>query len=188
MIFKLDLGAGGVAAATAVAQSVAVLPLLWILQSRLKLSIRGHWQELSDSMKTYVKAGSFIMIQTVARIAAFSYCSRQSALLGSIAASAYSVTFQIGFLITLVCESITVAVQTLLSRELADESLSLSLRGRIATHLVRISILSGVSLTTSIAAIVYAKRFRIVQVFSTSPEVQQAALAALPAFLVTQRK
>ena len=188
MMFKLDLGAGGVAAATAVAQTVAVVPLLWILKRRLNFNIRGRWHDLSDSMIQHIKAGLFIMIQTMARIAAFTYCSRQSALLGSVAAAAYSVTFQIGFLITLVCESITVAVQALLSRELADESFSLSLRGRIVTHLVRTSILSGVGLTSTLAAIVYANRLRIVQIFSMNAQVQQAALAALPAFLATQRK
>lgn len=184
----MELGAGGAAAATAIAQTVALIPLLGVLQNRVKLSIKGHWQELSDSMKQYVSAGSFIMIQTVARIAAFSYCSRQSALLGSIAASAYSVTFQIGFFITLACESITVAVQTLLSRELADESQTLALRRQIATHLVRTSILSGMTITAALGSIVYLKRFSIVKVFSTSPEVQQATLAAFPSFLITQRK
>jgi len=189
MIFKpLEMGASGAAAATAIAQTVALVPLLWILQKRVTLNIKGHWQELSDSMKQYISAGSFIMVQTAARIAAFSYCSRQSALLGSVAASAYSVTFQIGFFITLACESITVAVQTLLSRELADESLSLSLRRQIAAHLVFTAILSGVTLTAVIAAIVYARRFSIIQVFSKNREVQQATLAAVPAFLVTQGK
>lgn len=189
MIFKpLNLGAGGAAMATAIAQTVALVPLLWILQKRVKLSIQGHWKALSDSMKQYVSAGSFIMIQTVARIAAFSYCSRQSALLGSVAASAYSVTFQIGFFITLVCESVTVAVQTLLSRELADESQSLELRRRIASHLVRYAVSSGIGLAATLAVMVYTRRVSIIQVFAKSAEVQEATLAAMPAFLVTQRE
>lgn len=189
LIFKpMKLGAGGAALATAIAQSVALLPLLWILQRRVNLNIRGRWQDLSESLKQYVSAGSLVMIQTVARVAAFSYCSRQSALLGSVAASAYSVTFQIGFFITLACESIAVAVQTLLSRELADESQSVALRRRIASHLVRTAILSGIGLTGVISAIVYTRRLSIIRVFSKNVEVQQAALAALPSFLITQRK
>jgi Na+-driven multidrug efflux pump len=189
MIFKpLNLGAGGAAAATAIAQTVALLPLLFILQNRIQLTIQGHWRDLSDSMKKYISAGSFILIQTVARIAAFSYCSRRSAVLGSVAASAYSVTFQLGFFITLVCESITVAVQALLSRELADESQSLELRKRIGGHIIRTGILSGVGITAILTTILYTRRYSVIQVFSKNREVQEAVLAALPAFLFTQRK
>jgi putative MATE family efflux protein len=187
MIFKpLNLGAGGAAAATAIAQTVALLPLLFILQNRIQLIIQGHWRDLSDSMKKYISAGSFILIQTVARIAAFSYCSRRSAVLGSVAASAYSVTFQLGFFITLVCESITVAVQALLSRELADESQSLELRKRIGGHIIRTGILSGVGITAILTTILYTRRYSVIQVFSKNREVQEAVLAALPAFLFTQ--
>ena len=212
-IFTLGLGAGGVAAATAVSQYAALVPLLWILQGRVRLKFRGHWRDLFESMRQYGEAGFYLMIRTLARIAAFTYCSRQSvrpancarlyefpvrciahhslttqAMLGSVAASAYSITFQIGFFITLVYESISVAVQTLLSRELADLSHSPSMRRKIAAHLIRTSLLSGMGMALLLTSVVYTGRFRIAQVFSTSTEVQEATLVALPAFLTTQCK
>jgi Na+-driven multidrug efflux pump len=100
----LSLGAGGAAAATAIAQTSALGPLLYILQKRVKLSIRGHWQDFSDSLEK--KYWCWIIHHDTN---SGENC-RQSALLGSVVARAYSVTFQIVFFIKLVCESITVAV------------------------------------------------------------------------------
>lgn len=79
-------------------------------------------------------------------------------------------------------------MQAILSRELADESQSLELRKRIGGHIIRLAIISGVGITSILAIIVYTRRFDIIQVFSKNQEVQEAVLAALPAFLGTQRK
>jgi len=42
-----------------------------------------------------------------------------AALLGSVAAAAYNLTFQLRFATTQICEAVAVAVQTLLAREMA---------------------------------------------------------------------
>jgi Na+-driven multidrug efflux pump len=45
-------------------------------------------------------------------------CAREAALLGTVAAAAYSITFQIGTATTQICEAFAVAAQSLLAREL----------------------------------------------------------------------
>jgi len=76
-------------------------------------------QQLKQSLKQYVSAGGLVLLRTVAKVLAYSITARQAALLGSVAAAAYNLTFQLGFATTQICEAVAVAVQTLLAREMA---------------------------------------------------------------------
>jgi Na+-driven multidrug efflux pump len=84
------------------------------------IDVLGQLSELGDTLKEYLRAGSLVLIRTVAKVLAYSVCARQAALLGSIAAAAYNLTFQLGFATTQICESVAVAVQTLLAREISS--------------------------------------------------------------------
>jgi hypothetical protein len=59
-------------------------------------------------------------------------------LLGSVAAAAYNLTFQLGFATTQICESVAVAVQTLLAREISggtgESSRDKTLRAQRVRH------------------------------------------------------
>jgi Na+-driven multidrug efflux pump len=119
-IFNCGFGASGAAAGTAIAQYAALIPLLYSLNRRVDIDVLGQLSELGDTLKEYLRAGSLVLIRTVAKVLAYSVCARQAALLGSIAAAAYNLTFQLGFATTQICESVAVAVQTLLAREISS--------------------------------------------------------------------
>jgi Na+-driven multidrug efflux pump len=76
-IFRWKLGVSGAALTTAVSQTIALVPLLWILNRRVSLRFRGP-SELLKPLRQYIKASFYLLGRSVARIAAFSYCSRQS--------------------------------------------------------------------------------------------------------------
>lgn len=118
-IFNCGFGASGAAAGTAIAQYAALIPLLFSLNRRVGIDILGQLRELGSTLNEYLKAGSYVLLRTIAKVLAYSVCARQAALLGSVAAAAYNLTFQLGFATTQICESVAVAVQTLLAREIS---------------------------------------------------------------------
>ena len=114
-IFTLKFGASGAAAGTAIAQYIALVPLMMALNRKVNIDILGQIKDLGSSLKSYLKAGSLILFRTFGKVLAYSVCARQAALLGSVAAAAYNLTFQLGFATTQLCEAVAVAVQTLLA-------------------------------------------------------------------------
>ena len=114
-IFTFKFGASGAAAGTALAQYIALVPLIAALNRKVNIDVIGQLRELGSSLKAYVKAGSLVLFRTLGKVLAYSVCARQAALLGSVAAAAYNLTFQLGFATTQICEAVAVAVQTLLA-------------------------------------------------------------------------
>ena len=114
-IFTFHFGASGAAAGTALAQYIALVPLMAALNRKVKIDIIGQVKELGASLKAYLQAGSYVLFRTLGKVLAYSVCARQAALLGSVAAAAYNLTFQLGFATTQICEAVAVAVQTLLA-------------------------------------------------------------------------
>lgn len=114
-IFTLNFGASGAAAGTALAQYTALLPLLMALNRKVKIDILGQIKELGNSLKAYLEAGGYVLFRTFGKVLAYGVCARQAALLGSVSAAAYNLTFQLGFATTQICEAVAVAVQTLMA-------------------------------------------------------------------------
>ena len=114
-IFFFQFGASGAAAGTALAQYIALFPLLFALNDKVPIKIWGRFKQLGSSLKAYLEAGGFVFFRTLGKVLAYSVCARQAALLGSVAAAAYNLTFQLGFATTQICEAVAVAVQTLLA-------------------------------------------------------------------------
>lgn len=114
-IFTFKFGASGAAAGTAIAQYVALVPLMLALNRKVKIDVLGQIKELGNSLKAYLEAGSYVLFRTMGKVLAYSVCARQAALLGSVGAAAYNLTFQLGFATTQICEAVAVAVQTLLA-------------------------------------------------------------------------
>lgn len=100
----MRLGINGSALAGLIAQTLSLVPLLVMLNARVKIILRFSRDILStfkDFISQYSRAAFLLLGRSVARIAAFSYCSRRSALLGPVSASSYFLLYQIGFWVTM---------------------------------------------------------------------------------------
>lgn len=107
------------------------------------------------------------------------------AMLGPVAASSYSILYQLGFWVTMSCESVSIATQSLLARHSTDDSIY----GRsMSTFIIRRSFLVGISLSISLSLLILLFRYPLISAFAKSQEIQSATIETLPVFLVTQRK
>jgi len=190
-IFTLKFGASGAAAGTALAQYTALIPLLWSLHRRVGVDIIGQFKQLGGTLKEYASASAYVFLRTVAKVLSYSVCARQAALLGSVAAAAYNLTFQLGFAVTQICESVAVAVQTLLAREIAkgkDETDGKKkvMAARRARHLINGSIKVGGLVAGTLSLLTYFQRESVLRGLTTDAQVREASRQIFPAVLVTQ--
>lgn len=125
---------------------------------------------------------------------AYSVCARQAALLGAVAAAAYNLTFQLGFATTQICESVAVAVQTLLAREMAgaggdereEDAAQATLRARRVRHLINGSVLVGGAVAGALSLLTFCQRESVLRGLTTDAGVREASRAIFPAVLATQ--
>lgn len=186
-IFSLNFGASGAAAGTALAQYAALIPLLLALNKKVKIDVVGQLKELGSSLKTYLGAGGLVLFRTLAKVLAYSVCARQAALLGSVAAAAYNLTFQLGFATTQICEAVAVAVQTLLAREISDtKSHSKTIKRQGLRHLINGSIIVGSGVATTLSLSTYFQRDAVLKGLTSNALVRETAASIFPAVLVTQ--
>jgi Na+-driven multidrug efflux pump len=200
-IFTLKFGASGAAAGTALAQYIALIPLLYALNRKCRIDIVGRISELNQTLKEYVKAGSLVFLRTVGKVLAYSVCARQAALLGAIAAATYNITFQLGFATTQICESIAVAVQTLLARELSSipdtatvsttttaSQRQVNQRAYGVKHLIRHSIVTGGAIAFFLSSVTYLQQDKVLNGLTSSTAIRACAKGIFPAVLLTQGK
>ncbi|CAB9512790.1 Protein DETOXIFICATION [Seminavis robusta] len=186
-IFTFHFGASGAAAGTAIAQYVALVPLMLALNRKVKIDIIGQLSKLGDSLKSYLSAGSLVLVRTLGKVFAYSVCAREAALLGPVAAAAYNLTFQLGFATTQICESVAVAVQTLLARELADTTTyPQPVRRQLIRHLINTSILIGGGVAGLLSLTTFFQRDSILRGLTSNAAIRDASAAIFPVVLVTQ--
>ena len=200
-IFTLKFGASGAAAGTAIAQYVALMPLLYSLHRRVGIDVLGTWREMGGTLREYLKAGSYVFLRTVGKVLAYSVCARQAALLGPVIAAAYNLTFQLGFATTQICESVAVAVQTLLAREMAgsydeeddrgstgkmDVTGAAVVRAKRVRHLINGSILVGGVVAGALSVLTYFQQDGVLRGLTTNVGIREACSAVFPVVLLTQ--
>lgn len=188
-IFTFHWGASGAAAGTALAQYMALIPLLRALNKKVPIRILGQLKNLSSSLQEYLRAGALVLVRTFGKVLAYSVCARNAAVLGSVSAAAYNLTFQLGFATTQICEAVAVAVQTLLARELAavDDTKDKKIRrANRVRHLIRLSIALGGGVATVLSGITFWRKKWTIAALTTNPAVQGVAQIIFPAVLVTQ--
>lgn len=190
-IFTLKFGASGAAAGTALAQYAALIPLMYSLHRKVGIDILGQWRLLGDTLKEYVSAGSYVLIRTVGKVLAYSVCARYAAVLGSVAAAAYNLTFQLGFATTQICESVAVAVQTLLAREIAggvvkESDTKKNLRARRVRHLINGSILVGGLVAGGLSTLTWFQKESVLKGLTTDASIREASRVIFPAVMVCQ--
>ena len=118
------------------------------------------------------------------------------------AAAAYNLTFQLGFATTQICESVAVAVQTLLAREVAGgrgkgNTSEGGKNGSVATaadgiralrvrHLINGSIFVGGLVAGSLSLLTFFQREGVLRGLTTDVGVREASALIFPAVLITQ--
>lgn len=186
-IFTFGWGASGAAAGTAIAQYTALIPLLFALHKRVNIDVIGQLGDLKQSLGQYLRAGSLVLFRTLGKVLCYSVVARQAALLGSVAAAAYNLTFQLGFATTQICEAVAVAVQTLLARELADkQSHSPYVRSALVRHLINTSIFMGGGVAALLSATTWFNRSSIIAGLTTDTAVQTVTASIFPVVLLCQ--
>ena len=206
----MNLGCAGAAAGTAFAQYTALVGILWELNkvTDLKWNLRTLW----PSLVSYVSAASLVLARTFGKVIAYAVCSRRVALLGPIAAATHNLMFNLGVAMTQVCESVAVATQTLLARELSvpvedvgdgpavgveagewDKSAVAKRRARglwekkfTAWHIINRGVVAGGAVALTLSALSLLFRQRVVQGLTTSEPVQALCLRIMPLVLLTQ--
>ena len=105
------------------------------------------------------------------------------------ASAAHNLCFQLGVATTQLCESIAIATQTLLARELsirpAEEEEESRVRGA-ARHVVSRGLLLGAIVSTSVSTVTLVNRRQVVAGLTIIPEVRAAAYAVMPLVLTCQ--
>jgi Na+-driven multidrug efflux pump len=77
-IFTFHFGASGAAAGTAIAQYIALVPLLLALNKQVPIDILGQMSKLGDALKSYLSAGSYVLVRTLGKVFAYSVCAREA--------------------------------------------------------------------------------------------------------------
>jgi len=186
-IFTFGYGASGAALGTMLAQYIALVPLMMALNKKVKIDMFGQLSELKKTLIAYIEAGSYVLFRSMGKVLAYSVCAREAALLGPMAAAAYNLTFQLGFATTQICESVAVAVQTLLAREIADDkSRPAYVRRKAVRHLVNGSIFVGSSVAAILSLVTYFNRNSVMAGLTSNTAIRDASLAIFPAVLATQ--
>lgn len=185
LIFTCGMGCAGAGAAIAVSNWCAVVPLLYVLNKAVPLNLFGHSKSFfTEALQSYFQTGSLMFLRTGAKISTYSMASAAAARLGTVAMAAYSLTFNLGFATSQLCEAIAIASQALIGRYFPFKKDPQRLSA--ARHIIRRSVGLGLLVSSVLSALTYLNQHRILSAFTRSPEVHAAAVAVMPIVLVTQ--
>ena len=184
LIFGCGMGCAGAGAATAVSQWAAALPLLYLLNKSIPFNLFGREKGFfRQAIQAYATAGGLIMLRTVAKISAYTVTSAAAARLGTIPMAAYSLTFNLGFATSQLCESISIAAQALIARDMPLDTP----RKRAATaHVIMRGLQLGVLVSAVLAVATIYNQNGVLKGMTASAEVRAAAAAVMPVVLLTQ--
>ena len=184
LIFKCGMGCAGAGAATSISQWVAAAPLLYMLYKKTGFSLTGQKEGFfRESIRSYVKAGSLIMLRTISKIAAYTVTSSAAARLGTVPMAAYSLTFNLGFATSQLCEAVSIAAQALLARDIPYNT---PRRRASASHVIRRALQGGLLVSSVLGVVTMWQQDHILASMTRSPEVRTAAAAVMPMVLFTQ--
>jgi putative MATE family efflux protein len=115
-IFGFGWGIAGSAWGTVIAQVGAAIAFLWTMRSVLA----GHLQLIRERMRTLIVVGGDLFIRTGLMLLCFNGINALLARHGATALAANQVLFQLMIFLALVMDSIAIAGQTLIGRELGS--------------------------------------------------------------------
>lgn len=184
LIFNCGMGCAGAGAATAVSQWVTAIPLLYLLNKSIPFRWEGREKGfLKDAIVSYFRAGGLIFLRTVAKISAYTVTAAAAARLGTIPMAAYSLTFNLGFVTSQLCEAFSIAAQALIAR---DMPLDTPIKKFSAAHIIRRALCLGLFVSGSLAIATHCNLDNVLMKMSSSSDVRSAAAAIMPIVLLTQ--
>ena len=185
LIFSCGMGCAGAGAATAISQWVTAIPLIYLLEKSIPFSqIRKKGGNVFKSaFQQYIKAGGLIMIRTIAKIAAYTVSASAAARLGTVPMAAYSLTFNLGFATSQLCEAVSIAAQALLARDMPLDSRQ---KKASAAHVIKRALQAGILVSSLLSLVTFYNQDNVLSQMTKSPEVRAAAAAVMPVVLFTQ--
>ena len=184
LMFTCKMGLSGAGLAFAFSQWLTVIPLLFLLNKSIPFRLVGLEKGFFKfAMASYLRAGSLILLRTIAKISTYTIASSSAASLGTIAMAAYSLTFSLGFTAAQLLESLAIAAQALLARDMPLDS---ERRRVSARHVIWRSLQSGLLVSLGLTAFTVINLPSIMQQMTKSPDVRVAALQVIPIVLLTQ--
>lgn len=122
LIFVLDWGVAGAAAATAIAQWLGALVFLWLLLGRRReaLGVRLQWPRLR-SLVPFLKVGRDLLLRTGSLVGTMTLATAVAARVGVTAVAAHQVAHQLWLFLALVVDALAVAAQALVSKHLGAD-------------------------------------------------------------------
>jgi MATE family multidrug resistance protein len=122
LIFVLDWGLAGAAAATAVAQWIGALVFLGLLlgSRREALGVVLEWPSLR-SLVPFLKVGRDLLLRTGALVGTMTLATAVAARVGVTAVAAHQVAHQLWLFLALVVDALAVAAQALISKHLGAD-------------------------------------------------------------------
>lgn len=186
LIFSLNMGCAGAGAATAISQWISVLPQIYLLNKSIPFftkSNKSGFEVLSNAASSYFKAGSLVLIRTISKIAAYTVTASAAARLGTVPMAAYSLTFNLGFATSNVCEAVSIAAQALLARDIPFNTVKKQIA---AAHIIRRALQSGLLSSSILTLATFINQKNVLMQMTKSPEVRAAAAAVMPVVLLTQ--
>jgi putative MATE family efflux protein len=184
LIFTLGMGVAGAGAANSISQWVAALPMLYLLNKSIPIQLIGRERGFfRKALRSYVEAGGFIFLRTLAKISTYTVTSAAAASLGTVPMAAYSMTFNLGLTVSQLCEAIAIASQALLARNTPFDT---DMKKFAASHIINRSLLSGFVVSASLLLGTYLNLDRVLESMTKTPEVRMAARAVMPTVLLAQ--
>jgi putative MATE family efflux protein len=113
-IYGFDWGIAGSAWGTVMAQAGAAIAFLWVMRSVLA----GHLDVIRERMSTLLVVGGDLFVRTGLMLLCFNGINALLARHGATALAANQVLFQLMIFLALVMDSVAIAGQTLIGREL----------------------------------------------------------------------
>ena len=122
LIFVLDWGVAGAAAATAIAQWLGALVFLGLLLGtrRDELGVELMWPSLR-SLVPFLKVGRDLLLRTGSLVGSMTLATAVAARVGVTAVAAHQVAHQLWLFLALVVDALAVAAQALVSKHLGAD-------------------------------------------------------------------
>jgi len=176
-VYGFDWGIEGSAWGTAIAQTCMGIAFVWLIARRVG---RDDLAPVLGLARRLLSIGKFIFIRTAALISAFILAGIVVARLGDAELGAYQISFQLWIFLALVLDSIAIAGQILVGRELGggrpERAYDASVR------MITLSVVTGVAFAVALLAL----SDLLPRIFTSDPAVLAQCALLWPIFALMQ--